>query len=38
VVIIDRTTKRIVWQYGHDSVAGRALGYLHTPDGLDLVR
>jgi hypothetical protein len=37
VVIIDRATKRVVWHYGHDGVAGRAPGYLNTPDGLDLV-
>jgi hypothetical protein len=37
VVIIDRATKQIVWQYGRDGVAGAAPGYLNTPDGLDLV-
>jgi hypothetical protein len=37
VVIIDRASGRIVWQYGHDGVAGAAPGYLNTPDGLDLV-
>ena len=37
VVLIDRARKRIVWQYGHDHVAGDAPGYLRKPDGLDLV-
>jgi hypothetical protein len=38
VVIIDRRTKRIVWQYGHTGVAGSGPGYLSKPDGLDLIR
>jgi hypothetical protein len=38
VVIIDRRTKRIVWQYGHQGVAGSGPGYLNKPDGLDLIR
>jgi hypothetical protein len=37
VVVIDRATKRIVWQYGHDGVPGSAPGYLSKPDGLALV-
>jgi hypothetical protein len=37
VVLIDRTSKRIVWEYGHDGVAGSAPGFLRKPDGLDLV-
>ncbi len=37
VVLIDRATKRIVWQYGHAGVPGSAPGYLQKPDGLDLV-
>jgi DNA-binding beta-propeller fold protein YncE len=35
VVVIDRATNQIVWQYGHDGVAGSAPGYLDNPDGLD---
>jgi DNA-binding beta-propeller fold protein YncE len=35
VIVIDPRTNRIVWQYGHTGVPGRAAGYLHTPDGLD---
>ncbi len=37
VVVIDPRTKQIVWQYGHDGVAGSAPGYLRKPDGLDLI-
>jgi hypothetical protein len=37
VVVIDPGRKRIVWQYGHDHVAGSAPGFLRKPDGLDLV-
>jgi DNA-binding beta-propeller fold protein YncE len=37
VVVIDPTTKRIVWQYGHTGVPGSAPGYLRKPDGLDLL-
>jgi outer membrane protein assembly factor BamB len=37
VIVIDPRTKRIVWQYGHTGVAGRAPGYLDKPDGLDLL-
>ena len=37
VVIVSVRTRRIVWQYGHTDVAGRSPGYLHTPDGLDLL-
>jgi hypothetical protein len=37
VIIIDPKTKRIVWQYGHDGVSGRAPGYLYKPDGMDLL-
>ena len=37
VVLIDRKTRRIVWQYGHLGVAGARPGYLRKPDGLDLI-
>ena len=36
VIVIDPHTNRIVWQYGHTGVAGRAYGYLHQPDGVDV--
>jgi hypothetical protein len=35
VIVIDPTTNRIVWQYGHTGVPGSAPGYLNNPDGLD---
>jgi hypothetical protein len=38
IVIISIKTHRIVWQYGHTDVAGTGLGYLHTPDGMDLLK
>jgi hypothetical protein len=37
VVVIDPRTKRIVWQYGHDGVAGSRPGYLSNPDGIELL-
>ena len=37
VVVIDPRTNRIVWQYGHADRAGRAAGYLNTPDGICLI-
>jgi hypothetical protein len=37
VVVIDRRTKRIVWQYGHNGVAGSRPGFLNKPDGLQLL-
>ncbi len=38
VVVINRQSKRIVWQYGHLDQPGSAPGYLNKPDGLDLIR
>lgn len=37
VIVVDPRTNRVVWQYGHTGVAGRAPGYLSRPDGVDLV-
>lgn len=37
VIVIDPRTNRVVWQYGHTGIAGRAPGYLSRPDGVDLV-
>jgi len=37
VVLIDQATHRIVWQYGHTDSPGRGLGFLNTPDGVDLL-
>jgi putative pyrroloquinoline-quinone binding quinoprotein len=36
VIVISKKSKRIVWQYGHDGIPGRAAGYLNNPDGVDL--
>ncbi len=36
VIVIDPHTNKIVWQYGHTGVPGRAPGYLSRPDGVDL--
>jgi outer membrane protein assembly factor BamB len=36
VIVIDPRTNRVVWQYGHTGVSGRAPGYLSRPDGVDL--
>jgi hypothetical protein len=37
VVIIDPTSKQIVWQYGQTDIAGTGPGQLNTPDGFDLL-
>ena len=37
VIVIDPSTDRIVWQYGHTDVRGRAPGYLNIPDGVDVL-
>ena len=38
VVIVSIKTRHIVWQYGHTDAPGTSPGYLHTPDGMDLLR
>jgi hypothetical protein len=37
VIVIDRATRRIVWQYGHLHRARSTSGYLYLPVGVDLV-
>jgi outer membrane protein assembly factor BamB len=37
VIVIDRQTKKIVWQYGHLHRRSGANGYLYLPVGVDLV-
>jgi hypothetical protein len=37
VIVIDRRTKRIVWQYGHSGVAASRPGYLDRPSTATLV-
>jgi hypothetical protein len=32
ILVIDRRTKQIIWQYGHDGTPGNQPGYLNTPD------
>ncbi len=36
IVVIDRQTKQIIWQYGSTDTKGHAPGFLNYPDGLDL--
>jgi hypothetical protein len=36
VVVIDRKTKEIIWQYGELRKKGRAPGLLNYPDGVDI--
>jgi DNA-binding beta-propeller fold protein YncE len=36
VVVIDRRTKEIIWQYGVTGQKGHAPGYLNYPDGFDI--
>jgi PQQ-like domain len=36
VLVIDRQSKEIIWQYGVTDTKGHAPGYLNYPDGLDL--
>ncbi len=36
VIVLSRKTKRILWQYGHTGIQGRAPGYLDDPDGVDV--
>lgn len=38
VIVIDKQTKNIIWQYGVTKKAGIAAGYLHTPDGVDIIQ
>jgi DNA-binding beta-propeller fold protein YncE len=36
VIVIDRITKEIIWQYGQTRQKGHTLGLLNYPDGVDL--
>ena len=36
VVVIDRRTKAIIWQYGVNDRKGHTPGYLNYPDGFDI--
>jgi hypothetical protein len=36
VIVVDRQTKKIIWQYGVKGVKGHKPGYLNYPDGVDI--
>jgi hypothetical protein len=36
VMVIDRKTKEIIWQYGVTDTKGHKPGYLFYPDGFDI--
>ncbi len=36
VIVVDRKTKQIIWQYGVTGVKGHKPGYLNYPDGVDI--
>jgi DNA-binding beta-propeller fold protein YncE len=36
VIVLGRSSKKILWQYGVTGVPGRAPGYLRVPDGVDV--
>ncbi len=38
VIVIDKATKTILWQYGVTGHRGSAPGYLAIPDGLDIIK
>ncbi len=38
VIVIDKQTKQIIWQYGVMGKPGRDLGQLSIPDGLDIIK
>ena len=36
VMVIDRITKEVIWQYGQKGMKGHKLGFLNYPDGVDI--
>lgn len=36
VIVVDRKTKEIIWQYGQKNVKGYKPGFLNYPDGVDI--
>ena len=38
VVVIEKATNRILWQYGVTRHPGSKPGYVHIPDGLDIIK
>ena len=37
VIVVDKATKKVVWQYGVTGQRGKEAGYLDIPDGLDII-
>jgi hypothetical protein len=38
VIVIDKNTKQIIWQYGITGKPGSGVDQLNTPDGLDIIK
>src|SRR5579872_245134 len=38
IIVIDKQTKQIIWQYGVTGKPGNASGQLNIPDGLDIIK
>ena len=38
IIVVDKATKKILWQYGVTGQRGSAPGYLAIPDGLDIIK
>jgi len=38
VIVVDKLTKIILWQYGVTGQRGSGAGYLAVPDGLDIIK
>ena len=38
VIVVDKASKKIVWQYGVTGQRGAGAGYLSIPDGLDIIK
>lgn len=38
VIIVDKATQKILWQYGFTRKQGSGRGYLSIPDGMDIIR
>lgn len=38
IIIIDKQTKQIIWQYGVTGKPGNNLGQLNIPDGMDIIK
>lgn len=38
VIVVDKATQKILWQYGVTGRPGKADGYLSIPDGMDIIK